>query len=65
MAEIKVERKRGIPLWALLMALTVVALLVWAYVRSHHRPTVPDTVVLLELSAPAQGSFSSRLIAVS
>jgi hypothetical protein len=65
MAEIKVQRKKGIPLWALLLALIVLALLVWAYVRSHHRPTVPDTVVLLELSAPAQGFFSTRSIAIS
>jgi len=66
MAEIKIERKRGIPLWVLLLALIVVALLVWAYVsRSHNRRTVPDTVAMLELNAPAQGFFSTRSIAIS
>ncbi len=62
MAEIKVERKKGIPLWMLLLALIVLALLVWAYVsRSHNRRTVPDTVVMLELSGPARGPFSRSM----
>ena len=30
MAEIRVERKKGIPIWAILVALVILALIVWA-----------------------------------
>jgi multidrug resistance efflux pump len=58
MAEIKIERKKsGIPMWALLLALIVLALLVWAFVskRTHTTDgTVNDnTASVIELSAPA------------
>jgi hypothetical protein len=55
MAEIKVERKKGIPVWALLLALIVLALLVWFYVskRNHDRRTAPDNVTVLELRSRA------------
>lgn len=54
MAEIKIERKKGIPVWALLLALIVLALIVWAFVakRNRDRHTVPDNVAVLELIAP-------------
>ncbi|HEY0510277.1 MAG TPA: hypothetical protein VGH73_00135 [Thermoanaerobaculia bacterium] len=55
MAEIKIERKKGIPVWVILLALIVLALIVWAYVsnRNRNRRTVPDNVAVLELNAPA------------
>jgi type VI protein secretion system component VasF len=53
MAEIKVERKKGIPVWALLLALIVLALLVWYFLSNRHHPVAPDNVTVLELSAPA------------
>ena len=54
MAEIKVERKKGIPVWMLLLALIVLALLIWAFVsrRNHSPRTAPDNVGVLEWSAP-------------
>jgi hypothetical protein len=57
MAEIKIERKKsGISMWALLLALIVLAVLVWAFV-SKRNPTVDDrvnnTAMVIELSAPA------------
>lgn len=54
MAEIKIERKRGIPVWAILLALIVVALLVWALVANRNRtPKEINNVAVLALSAPA------------
>ena len=61
MAEIKIERKKsGIPMWALLLALIVLAILVWAFV-SKRTPTTDDrinnTAMVIEPSAPAPAQF--------
>jgi multidrug resistance efflux pump len=57
MAEIKIERKKsGIPMWALLLALIVLAVLVWAFMSKRNQPTddrVNNTAMVIELSAPA------------
>ena len=53
MAEIRVERKKGIPLWAILVALIVLAVLVWAIssLRNRgHQQEIDHTA----LAAPAQ-----------
>jgi hypothetical protein len=61
MAEIKIERKKsGIPMWALLLALIVLAVLVWAFMS--RRNTTPDdrvnnTAMVIELNAPAPAPF--------
>jgi amino acid transporter len=55
MAEIKIERKKGIPVWAILLAaIVVLALIVWAFVanRNHTNQNVNNTAVL-QWSAPA------------
>ena len=54
MAEIKIERKRGVPVWAILLAILVLALIVWAFVanRSHTNQNVNNNAVL-QWSAPA------------
>ncbi|HEY4573574.1 MAG TPA: hypothetical protein VIJ02_06155 [Thermoanaerobaculia bacterium] len=54
MAEIKIERKRGVPMWAILLAIIVLALIVWAFVanRNHTNQNVNNTAVL-QWSAPA------------
>jgi hypothetical protein len=53
MAEIRVERKKGIPVWAILVALIVLALIVWAIssLRNRgHQQEIDHTA----LAAPAQ-----------
>jgi len=61
MAEIKIERKKnGIPMWALLLALIVLAVLVWAFMSRRNQPTddrVNNTAMVIELSAPAPAQF--------
>lgn len=61
MAEIKIERKKsGIPMWALLLALIVLAVLVWAFMsRRNQTPDdrVNNTAMVIELSAPAPAQF--------
>jgi uncharacterized integral membrane protein len=54
MAEIKIERKKGMPVWAILLAIIVLALIVWALVanRNHTNQNVNNTAVL-QWSAPA------------
>ena len=54
MAEIKIERKKGVPVWAILLAIIVLVLIVWALVanRSHTDQNVNNTAVL-QWSAPA------------
>jgi uncharacterized integral membrane protein len=54
MAEIKIERKKGLPVWAILLAIIVLALIVWAFVanRNHTQPVNNNTAVL-QWSAPA------------
>lgn len=54
MAEIKIERKKGIPVWAILLAIIVLALIVWAFVANrNHNQTVNNNTALLQWSAPA------------
>ena len=57
MAEIKIERKKsGIPMWALLLALIVLAVLVWAFMSKRTHPVddrTNNTAMVIELSAPA------------
>ena len=53
MAEIRVERKKGIPVWLILVALIVLAVLVWAIssLRNRgHQQEIDHTA----LAAPAQ-----------
>jgi len=61
MAEIKIERKKsGIPMWALLLALIVLAVLVWAFMSRRNTTTddrVNNTAMVIELSAPAPVQF--------
>jgi hypothetical protein len=55
MAEIKVERrKKGIPVWVLLLALIVIALLVWFFVANPKREHAarPENVIELRVPAP-------------
>jgi hypothetical protein len=53
MAEIKIERKKGVPVWAILLAIIVLALIVWALVanRNHTNQNVNNTA-MLQWSAP-------------
>jgi len=48
MAEIKIERKKGVPVWALLLALVLLIVLVWAALamRNNHRQAPQNTAVL-------------------
>ena len=61
MAEIKIERKKsGIPMWALLLALIVLAVLVWAFMSKRNQPTddrTNNTAMVIELSAPAPAQY--------
>ena len=55
MAEIKIERKKGIPMWALLLALIVLAALAWAFLANRDTRTDAagtDQAHVIELSAP-------------
>jgi hypothetical protein len=49
MAEIRVERKKGIPVWAILVALVILALIVWAVtsLRSRGHQGVEDRAAAL------------------
>jgi amino acid transporter len=53
MAEIRVERKKGIPVWAILLALIILALIVWALssLRNRGHEQVIDHAALLAGSA--------------
>lgn len=64
MAEIKIEKKKGIPVWAMLLGLILLALLVWAYLRMRgdDRQDVPRDVAVLEWRAPVVVSSASVLI---
>ena len=55
MAEIKIEKKKGVPMWALLLALVLLVLLVWAALamRGDNRPEAPQDQAVLEWSVPA------------
>lgn len=55
MAEIKIEKKKGIPVWAMLLGLILLALIIWAVVEmgDDERPAdVAGNVSVIELSAP-------------
>jgi hypothetical protein len=53
MAEIRVERKKGMPVWAIVLALVVLAVIVWAIVSMRNRGHQGD-VDHTALVAPAQ-----------
>jgi hypothetical protein len=54
MAEIKIERKRGVPVWAILLAILVLALIVWAFVANRRRtPQDINNTAVLQWSVPA------------
>ena len=55
MAEIKIEKKKGVPIWALLLGLVLLALLVWAALamRGDNRRQAPQDQAVLEWSVPA------------
>ena len=54
MAEIKIEKKKGVPVWALLLALVLLVLLVWAALamRGDNRRQAPQDQAVLEWSVP-------------
>jgi len=54
MAEIKIERKKGLPLWALLLALVVLLVIIWAVLANRGRGsrTAPQDVAAFERVAP-------------
>jgi hypothetical protein len=53
MAEIRVERKKGMPVWAIVVALVVLAVIVWAIVSMRNRGHQQD-VDHTALVVPAQ-----------
>jgi uncharacterized integral membrane protein len=56
MAEIKIERKKsGIPVWAILLAIIVLALIAWFVLanRNHNTQNVNNNTAVLQWSAPA------------
>ena len=63
MAEIKIERKKGVPMWALLLGLVLLVLLVWAILimRSDDRGQAPQDVAVLAWSVPSAPGFSAGL----
>ena len=54
MAEIKIERKKGLPVWGLLLALVVLLLLIWAVLamRGRSSQTPSRDVAMLHRVAP-------------
>lgn len=54
MAEIKIERKKGLPAWALLLALVVLLLLIWAVLAMRGRSSqiAPRDVAVFHRAAP-------------
>ena len=58
MAEIKIERKKGVPVWALLLGLVLLVLLVWAALtmrNGERRQTSQDVAVLVWTVPSAPG----------
>jgi len=55
MAEIKIERKKGVPVWAILLAIIVLALIAWLLLANRNHPTqnVSNNTAVLQWSAPA------------
>ena len=63
MAEIKIEKKKGMPMWALVLALLLLILLVWAALamRNDDRDETPQDVAVLAWSVPAVPVLSIEL----
>jgi len=63
MAEIKIERKKGVPMWALLLGLVLLVLLVWAALtmRSGDRQQAPQDVAALAWSVPSAPGLPAEL----
>jgi type VI protein secretion system component VasF len=53
MAEINRQRKKGIPVWVMLLALIVIALLVWFFLANPKREHAAKPENVIELRAPA------------
>jgi hypothetical protein len=53
MAELNRQRKKGIPVWVLLLALIVLALLVWFFWANPKREHAARPENVIELRAPA------------
>ena len=62
MAEIKIQKKKGIPVWAMLLALILLALLIWAFLRmrDNDQVDVPRDVAVLEWRAPVVASAGTE-----
>jgi hypothetical protein len=54
MAEIRVERKKGIPVWAILLALVILALIVWAVSSLRNRGRQGEIDRTAAFAGPAQ-----------
>jgi type VI protein secretion system component VasF len=53
MAEIRVEKKKGVPIWAILLGLILLAALVWAFLSGRDdAQDAQENVGRLERSAP-------------
>ena len=65
MAEIRIERKKGIPGWALLLALALLVLLVWSVLamRRDNREAVPTNVGALAWSVPGDPETTAVSVA--
>ena len=63
MAEIKIERKKGVPMWALLLGLVLLVLLVWAALtmRNDNRAQAPQDVAVLAWSLPSAAGVPVEL----
>ena len=62
MAEIKIEKKKGIPVWAILLGLILLALIIWAVVEmgDDERPAdVAGEASAVLLGAPAAVPLAS------
>ena len=67
MAEIRVEKKKGVPIWAILLGLILLAVLVWVFLsgRDDGRQNVGSfersaPVLSITLNEPAQASALAR-----
>lgn len=54
MAEIRVEKKKGIPVWVILVTLVILALIVWAVTSLRNRGSQQDVDHAAALAGPAQ-----------
>jgi hypothetical protein len=63
MAEIKIERKKGVPMWALLLGLVLLVLLVWAVLtmRNDDSRQAPQDVAVLAWSVPSAADLHVEL----